>query len=457
MYFFPVTDRMWATLHILWKAVWSPLFDQQDVSDIAHFVKCSLITSFPMTNRKWVTLHILWKAVWSHLFPWPTVGEWHCTFCERQSDHIFSHDQQQVSDIAHFVKGSLITSFPMTNSEWVTLHILWKAVWSHLFLWPTGCEWHCTSFYERQSDCIFSHDQQQVSDIAHFVEGSLITSFPMTNSMWVTLDILWKAVSSHLYLWPTVCEWHWTFCERQSHHIFSHDQQQVSDIAHFVKGSLITSFPMTNSLRVTLHILWKAVWSHLFPWPTASKWHCTFCERQSHHIFSYDQQQVSDIAHFVKGSLITSVPMTNRMWVTLHILWKAVSSHLFLWPTGSEWHCTSFYERQSDHIFSYDQQLVSDIAHFMKGSLITSFPMTNSMWVTLHILWKAVWSHLFLWPTGSEWHCTFCERQSHHTFSYDQQAVSDIAHFVKGSLITSFPMIYSLWVLHWLFIILSHC
>ena len=25
-------------------------------------------------------------------------------------------------------------------------------------------------------------------------------------------------------------------------------QQQVSDIAHFVKGSLITYFPMTNSL-----------------------------------------------------------------------------------------------------------------------------------------------------------------------------------------------------------------
>jgi len=54
---------------------------------------------------------------------------------------------------------------------------------------------------------------------------------------------------------------------------------------------------------------------------------------QPHQIFSYDQQPVSgDIAHFVKGSLITSFP--------------------------------------------FDQQLVSDIAHFVKG---TSFPMTNSL------------------------------------------------------------------------------
>ena len=173
--------------------------------------------------------------------------------------------------------------------------------------------------------------------------------------------------------------------ERHSHHAFSCHQQVVSDMAHIVKGSLITSSPMTNSEWVTWHILWKAVF-----------------------------------------------PMTNRMWATLDILWKAVSSHPFLWPTGlSEWHCTSM-----EGIFSYDQQYVSDIAHFVKGSLtsflwptgcewqtlhilwkavITSFPFTNfRLWVTLHILCKAVSSHIFLWPTGCEWCCTFCERQSHH-------------------------------------------
>jgi len=183
----------------------------------------------------------------------------------------------------------------------------------------------------------------------------------MTNSEWVMLHILWKSVSSHLFLWPTASQWHCKFCERQPHHILSYDQQAVSDIAHYVNNSLITSLPMTNSLWVTLHILWKVVLSHIFLWPTASEWHYMFCERQlqSHHIFSYDsQQQVSDVAHSVKDS---------------------------------------------HHIFSYDQQEVSDIVHFVKGSLI----------------------YLFLWPTGSKWHCTFCERQSYHFSYYDQQAVSD--------------------------------
>ncbi len=288
-------------------------------------------------------------------------------------------------------------------------------------------EWHCT-FFERQSHHIFSYDQQLVRDITHFLKGSLIHIFSYDQQGVSDIEDLWKAVSSHLFLWPTVCEWHCTFCNRQSHHIFSYDQQLVSDIAHFATGSLI---PMTNSLWVTLHILWKAVSSDLFLGPTGSGWHCTFCENQSHHIFSYDQQGVSDIEH----------------------LWKAVSLHLLLWP-----------------------QHVSDIAQYMKGSLITSFSMTNRKWVTLHILWKAVPSQLYdqqlvsdiahLWKTNSshlshykqvvgdithfvkgslitmtnrKWgHCTFCERQSHHTSSYDQQHVSDIAHFVNGTLIRSF-------------------
>ena len=288
------------------------------------------------------------KAVSLHLFLWPTGSEWHCTFCEKQSYHIFSYEKQKVSDIAHFVKASLITSLVMANRQWVTLHILWKAVISHLFLWPTGSEWHWT-FCEMQSHHIFSYKQQHVSDIARFVKHSLITCFAMINSKWVTLHILWKQLVSHLFLWPTVCEWHCTFCERESHHIFSCDPQHVSDIGHFVKGSLITYFSMTNRMCVTLDMLWKAASSHLLLWPTASQWHCTFYKRHSYHIFSYDGQEVSDIA-----------------------LWKAVSSHLLLWP-----------------------QYVSDIANFVKGSLITYFPMTNRQWVTLHIFLKAVSSYLF--------------------------------------------------------------
>ena len=54
--------------------------------------------------------------------------------------------------------------------------------------------------------------------------------------------------------------------------MFYYDQQEVSDIAHFLKGS--------------------------------------------HNIFFYDQQEVSDIAHFMKSSLVTSL---HSLWVTLHI------------------------------------------------------------------------------------------------------------------------------------------
>ena len=325
-----------------------------------------------MTNRKWVTLHILWKAVSSHLLLWLTACEWHCTICESKSHLICSYDQQLVSDIAQFLKGSLISSFP-ANRKWVMLHMCVRGSLITSFPCPTVCEWSCT-FYEWQSHHIFfSNDQQGVSDIAHFVKGSLIPSSPMTNSKWVRLHNLWTEVSSHLFLWPTGSEWHCTICERESHHIFSYDQQQVSEIAHFVNGSLITSFPMTNSEWVTLHILWKGVSSHLFLW-TASQWNCTFVKGSLITFFSSDQQSVSDIAHFVKGSLITPFPMTNSKWVILHIL------------------C----------------------------SLITSFPITNSKWVTLDMLWKSVSWHLFLWPTGCEWHCTCCERQwSHHSFSYD--------------------------------------
>ncbi len=207
------------------------------------------------------------KCILSHIFydHWPTASEWHCTLCEKYWHHIFSYDQQGVSDITHFVKSSLITSFPMANSMWV---------------------------------------------IVHFVKGSLITFYPMANRMWVTWshEHLRRAVSSHL----------------------SNDQQFVSDIAHFVKlGGLITFFlmnksmwvmlhtcvrlflqiifPMTNSEWVTFCILQKAVPSHLFLWPTGSKWHFTFGKSQSYYLFLWP---------------------TACEWHKLHILWNTVSSHI---------------------------------------------------------------------------------------------------------------------------------
>ena len=63
---------------------------------------------------------------------------------------------------------------------------------------------------------------------------------------------------------------------------------------------------------------------------------------------SYNQQQVSDIAQFVK-----------------------VSHHIF---HDYQFVSDIAHVKGSLIIFFCDQQNVSDIAHFAKGSLITSFP-----------------------------------------------------------------------------------
>ena len=154
--------------------------------------------------------------------------------------------------------------------------------------------------------------------------------------------------------------------------------------------------------------------------------------------------------------------MPNSLWV---ILWKAVSwSSLTTNRKWVTWHCT-FCETQFYPIVSFDQQLVSDISHFVKGHRMTCFLVINSKWVTLDIcerqsrhifsydqqsvsdialLWKAVSPHLSLWPTACEWHCTFCERQSHHIFSYDQQHVSNIMQDVSLYLISSLNFVLCL-------------
>ena len=130
---------------------------------------------------------------------------------------------------------------------------------------------------------IFLQTQKVSSDMSWWFHSrdDLIKNLPMGNSMWVALcKYFWKPILCIFsFKWLTGCEQHWRF-------------------------------------------FWKAVSSHL-TWPTGSEWHWTFCERQSHHIFSFKQKLVSDIGHFVKDSLI------------------------------------------SYHIFSFDQQLVSDIGHFL--------------------------------------------------------------------------------------------
>jgi len=184
-----------------------------------HFVKVSLIT-------------------------WPTACEWYCTFCEMLPCHIITNSKWVHCS---FMKGSLITSFSMTISEWVAFHILWMAVSSHFFLWPTASEWQCTKFYERKSHHhdIISYAQQQVSDIAHIhiVKASFLTSsFPITNRKWV--------------IFP--------FCESQLHHIYYMTHRLWVPVTLHVFWSYITSFPLTNSLWVTLHS--QNTSAYLNPW-----------------------------------------------------------------------------------------------------------------------------------------------------------------------------------------------
>lgn len=142
-----------------------------------------------------------------------------------------------------------------------------------------------------------------------------------------------------------------------SYNILCYDQQEVSDIPHFV-------------------------------------------QRQSHHILCHNQQGVSDIADFLEGSLITSGTMIHREWVKFHIFCKGGLSHLFLWPIGSQWHCRVFWKRVSSHIVLINRLWVT-FQSFHKRSLITSCALTNRQWVTLHFFWY----HVFLpWQTVCEWY-----------------------------------------------------
>ena len=199
----------------------------------------------PMANRQWVNVALSLHR--NLLTPRPTVCEWH--------QHLFS-------------LFSLITSYPMINSMWVTLtfisaiqshHIsshdqqqvsdtdiyFCHSVSSHLIPWPTASEWHWHLF----------------------LSFSLITSHPMTNSLWVTLTFI-SAI--------------------QSHHISSHDQQEVSD----------TDIYFCHSIS-----------SHLIPWPTVCEWH--------QHLF-------------LPFSLIISHPMMNSLWVTPTFISAMLSHHTSL-------------------------------------------------------------------------------------------------------------------------------
>ena len=332
-----------------------------------------------MTNRKWVTLHFFLIAMSWHLVLWPTECEWHnshCTFFWKAISlhHLVLWLLQNVSYIAHFSEGNVICHMSCNQQNVSDI----------------------AHFSEMQSQSyMLSYDQQQVSDITEtqshhilsynpaslwvtlhsFLKGNVIISCPMANSWWVTkLHIAHFKDIDKLILYCPITNRKW-----ETLHIFLKGNLIAScpmtnrKWVSLNKGNLITSCPMNNSLWVTLpYMLVKGNLITSCPTMTNSWWMTSHSvERQSHHIFYYDQQKVSDSSCaclFLKGgNLITSCAMANRKWVTLHILCKAIPSHLVLWPTVCEWHCTCFWKAISSHLV---------------------LCMTNRKWVTLDILLK---------------------------------------------------------------------
>ena len=308
----------------------------------------------------------------------------------------------------------------MTNSMWVTLDFF---------------------FFTMQSHCISSHDQQDVSDtgfvflyhavslyfiswpigsewhwICFSLPCSLIAFHPMTNREWVTLD--------------------WFFFTMQSHCISSHDQQDVSDTAFVfftMQSHCISSHDQQDVSDTAFVVLYHAVSLHFIPWPTESEWHCICfslpCSLIAFHPMT-NRMWVTLHLFFLPCSLIAFHPMTNRMWVTLHLLFFTM--HFIPWPTVCEWHwiCFSlpcsliafhpmtnrewvtlplfFFTMQSHCISSHDQQYVSDSTFVFLYHAVSSHSSHYQQYVSdtaFVFLSCAVSLHFIPWPTGSEWHC----------------------------------------------------
>ena len=219
----------------------------------------------------------------------------------------------------------------------------------------TNRKWVMLDVPERWHHCIVSYVQNKVSDI--LLNSSLIVPCPMTNRRWVYIRLLMAGVWSHLALWTTASEWQ-----------------------HLLHSKLVTCSVITEGESHCTFCQMEISWQ-LIPWWTDSEWHSKFFWMAvSWHLILWPtlSQRVSYIGHF--WSLKTSFAMTNRGWVTFHILLNGsliAAPHPVLWPTESEWYST-----------------------FSECSLITSCDMANRKWATLHIIGDS-W-HSALWLTEGE-------------------------------------------------------
>ena len=148
-------------------------------------------------------LQVVWKSVKSNLLL--HIGGKNYVMVEwftKWPYHNFAHGQQNVSNIANTISEKLFY-----------IHIF--------FLLLTGCE---LKFFMNEHSIKSFHDLQGASDISHFVKGSLITAFPMNNSLWVAL---------------------YSVCVKGRLITYFHVTNRKWVTSHFGKGSHIWSFQLT--------------------------------------------------------------------------------------------------------------------------------------------------------------------------------------------------------------------
>ena len=191
-----------------------------------------------------------------------------------------------------------MTSYPMTNSMWVTL-LYCSARQSH-----QSCDQQRVSgtalLICQAVSLIMSHpitNRKWVTDLLYFITRQSNQSFlthPMTNREWVPL-LYFFAKQSHqpcLIPWATVCEWH-SFISLP---VPSNSQQEVSGttLFHCQAASLIVPHALTNSLWVTLLHFFSLI----------------------NHV-SYDQQSVCDTAFFLAHYFTQATIHLNQQIVSV--------------------------------------------------------------------------------------------------------------------------------------------
>lgn len=159
--------------------------------------------SHHMTNRKWMTLHFFFLQAFHHDQQIVSVT----VFCLLPCCFVMSHLMNRIMWVCIF---TLSLHVLFHDQQMVSKFFLFSSLPHHVSSYDQQVVSGTTFFFERQFDCILSHEQG-VSDTT-FLE--VVSSCPIP--------------------WPTGGESHCVVSlSRQSHYVSSHDQQNVSSTTLF--------------------------------------------------------------------------------------------------------------------------------------------------------------------------------------------------------------------------------